>query len=815
MVSRWSVPQQDVAQIAPDETTDMTIPSLLRIRHLDKTSPATVIAVIMSAALVCLSSFLHVGVGEAAQRAVRTAINDADVVITSSGPSSAMSQIAATAAVDRIEEQVYGVTVTDAENPLAVAVQTIPSTATLTLIEGRFPEDPSEVLLIEVPATPTRYATGTQLEFRGENGVTHNVTVAGRATAAAGAVEKPSIPTLLGSAATAHQLLGAAATTRLLVYTTGNAEAVAAEIQDALAADVSVSSGEAYVADHAADFALGSRTILLALTLVTAAALLAGLMVIANNYQIQLVRSLRQIALLRSIGALRRQVFAQVLAQAGLTGALGALGGIVVGTILGGLVLHLLPTTDGLPLTPTPIILALTAGVIPCLLAALRPAVQATRVAPVAALREAPVERPATQQRARMVAGFATLGLGVGLTVWGGIDSSLGLVLPGAVLASVGLVLSAPAVFTSAAAALARYGGLGLRQASAQIARNPGRSGVTGIAVWLGTTLMVSLVVASATAQATLTDGINGATPTDIFVTPSEDAAQLADQIQSLPTVAASTTVQSLMVDATFDAQSRPLTVVAWTPQLADVLRTETTIAQPEPGTMILPPTPDAVDGDQVRLDQDGQTTELTVRIVAGSPMVGIVAPEDLSAFDVPLADVWVKLAPGAEPVTALEEIGNLPGVLYTSSPAVQRASIVTTLRQANLAGGAFLAVALAISMVGLANTIGVSVAERSREIGLFRALGALRSQVRRMVVTETLMLAAVAVSLGVVSGLLFGACGARAVLGEEQLVVSVHIPWLLVAALMVTVVGCAGLAAVIPARKAAGIVPVAAISKA
>ena len=800
-------------------------------------SLASLLAVALSTALVCMTGLVAAAVSDGVYRGVRTATDNADLIVTSSGGSHPLDadlaqQIRELPAVETVTEQLFGIVTDDQRGGAAIGVQTLPPTSALTLVEGRLPASASaapdevEAVLIDIPSKPTGYQVGARIPITGPTRSAQSpttVTVVGVATAAVGAVEHPSIPTLLTPLPTARHILGVPGSTRLLVTTRDDARSARDDIETILQRQhpaVALFSGEEYAAEHASDFTAGSRTIRLTLALLTAAALVAAFVVVASSFNMQLARSTRQIAVLRSIGALRRQVFARCLTAALTVGLVGAMGGCVLGVILAHAVLLFNPDIgDGGGLTPGPLVLGVAAGVIPSLLAALRPAWLATRVAPVhamrtAATRQRPARRPVTTR-----VGFTAVIVGLVITGGGGIAPSLLLVATGVIIAAVGLVASAPAVFTGAAEMLSHLGGYWIGEAGAQVRRNPGRSSATGIALWLGEMLLVALAIGASTGQATLADAVAGATPADVFITPASDEAALSeldeldDQVKAMPSVAASTRVNSLMVDAVFPSGESQLTVVGWKSDLLTVLSTDAVIVEPPSGTIIVPSSPGTVDGETVTVHHGGMARELTMRVVDGAPRLGIVSAEELERFGTLPSDYWVKLVPNTDPSAALEALGRLPGVETVSSPAIERAEIAASIRQAGFVAGAFLALSVLIALVGLANTVALSVIERTNEFGLYRALGATRSQVRKQVVVEAVLLAVVASVIGAVYGLVFGVCGARALLANEQLSVVVTVPWGTLVGLLTGVVACAAAAAGVPAHRAAATPPIAALA--
>lgn len=814
------------------------------MRRVLRTSPATLIAVLFATALVVFTAMIQAGVRGNLERAVRTATGDADVIVTApSGdaalPASLSDEIRALPGVAALTEQVAGTAIIDDELRAAIGVQSLHDDTLIRLTSGRMPTGDNEAVLVEVPGTPTRYLTGAEIAVEGYGGGTETITIVGTATAEPGATAEPALSTLVCSHHAAQRLLGLEGSTALFVHASGNVDQVHAEIAEAVAASGHVATadnGDAFIASNASKYASGTRTIMLALQVLTAVALLAALVVIGNNYRLQLARSTREIALLRSIGALRRQVFTAVLTRAALAGVLGALGGVVLGAVVGVVVLQGLPVAAAQPgFWVQLVVLGLAAGVAPSVLAALWPARLATRVAPVEALRRAEPAGGAGdvcsvelgRRCVRLAVAIALLVGGIVVTVVGGFAASIVLVVLGALATCAGLLMAAAPMFTGVALALGRL--VGARAGSnpdlarEQLRRNPGRSGATAVAVWIGTTLMAALLTGSAIAQATLGEVFQSAAPMDITVTPSGDVKnldELSDQISQLPGVDVSAAVADVMLDASFSASpdsDGPMTVAAWNPQLNTVLRSDTEIPEPAPGTIILPPTPETTAGSgpvTVTLRQPSTEHDFAVNVIEGAPLMGIVHPSEFERFNEASLSVWVKLEPGADPQETMDAIAQLPGVAALSSPAVQRLEADAELAQFVALGLAFLAVALLIAVVGLSNTVALSVTERTREIGLLRALGALRRQITGMVLTETLLLATAAGCIGVAFGVLFGIVGADALLGGEQLYVVTAVPWLSLAALLAGLLAAAALAALVPARRAAAIPPVAALAR-
>lgn len=809
--------------------------------RISRTSPANVIAVLFATALVTFTLVFQAGVRGDLERAVRTATGDADLIVTSDDADSALpaqlvGKIRAVPGVENVEEQIVGIAVVDDELGAAIGVQSLIDDTLFHLTAGRMPSGDNESVIVETPGKPMRYLPGAEIKLKNYDDISETIHVVGVVEAEPGATMEPALPTLLCSRGDAQRLLGIAGSNAAFVRASGIVDDVEVQVAEIVAQSGSttrVENSTDYIAANASKYEAGTRTVMLALRLLTAVALLAALVVIGNNYRLQLARSTREIALLRSIGALRRQVFTSVLVRAAATGVLGAVGGVVLGVVAGGLALKGMPAASvdaGFWLRV--IALGLAAGVFPSAFASLRPARMATRVAPVEALRRT---EPAVQSGGgshggggpRKALAVLLIVTGIALTVTGGATQTLVLVISGALLSCAGLLSAGAQIFTRVALGFGQLasapGGAHTELACEQLRRHPGRSGATAAAVWLGSTLMAALLTGSATAQATLGEAVDAATPTDIIATPAQNNGnlmELRNQIHQLPEVAESAIVTDTMLDAEFAASlegDSPMTVAAWSPELGSALRTGAVIPEPEPGTIILPPTPETTAGAgpaTVTLRQSGNAHRFEITVIEGAPLMGIVHQTDLSQFEVPSPSVWVKAAPGIDPLDAMDAIGQLPGVTMLSSPAVQRLEADAELTRFVALGLAFLTVALVIAVVGLSNTVALSVTERYREIGLLRALGALRAQITGMILIETLLLALAAGLIGVALGVVFGVAGAGALLGGEKLYVVPTVPWASLTAMVAGLLAAAALGAVLPARRAAAIPPAAALAQ-
>ncbi|QNG37053.1 ABC transporter permease [Geodermatophilaceae bacterium NBWT11] len=254
------------------------------------------------------------------------------------------------------------------------------------------------------------------------------------------------------------------------------------------------------------------------------------------------------------------------------------------------------------------------------------------------------------------------------------------------------------------------------------------------------------------------------------------------------------------------------------------VLRSTTDQQLPAVGEAVLPPYLaqqfGVAAGDPVTFTAGDRS--LTMTTVLGSDDVyepRLTGPE-LAALvpDAGTGQVWLRLADGADTATVVEDVTELAGTAVptaaVSGIASERAAIDDVLDTLLLVVTGLLGVAVLIALIGVGNTLALSVVERRQESGLLRALGLTRGQLRGLLAWEAVLVAGVAAALGVLLGGGYGVVGAASVLGSlsaDGTVVS--IPWLQVLAIVLVATLAGLLASVLPARRAARTSPVAAIA--
>nr|WP_239523431.1 FtsX family ABC transporter permease [Geodermatophilus normandii] len=608
-------------------------------------------------------------------------------------------------------------------------------------------------------------------------------------------------------------------------------ELLAAAVAPALGfAAVEVRTGE-QAAEDAVSHVTGDRLALTAVLLVfaTVAVLVAGL-VIANTLAVLVAQRTRDLALLRCVGATSRQVRRSVLVEAAATGLAASALGVGAGVGLAALVSALVGTESPLPLEGVSVPLyavgaGLAVGTLTTLLAALGPARAATRVAPLAALR--PVDAAPLRSRSgllRFATGLLLVLGGAALMALGVLTADVYPSLAGGAASFLGVVLLAqravPPAVAAAGRALGRVGGVPGRMAAGNASRNPRRTAATATALLIGVTLTTAMVVGAASTRATAQAGLDAAYPADVEIGAyGELPASLLPRLQDVDGVAGGTAL--LGVDVT-GPDGQPTWVQGVDPaDAAPVLRSTADLPLPAFGEAVLPQW--AADtyglraGDTLTLQMGERSRALTVA-VGDDVTTPLLHAADLRSLapDASPATLWLRLDDGAGQRDAIDEVTELTGAAapdaYVTGLASERAAIDSVLDALLLVVTGLLGVAVLIALIGVGNTLALSVVERRQENGLLRAMGLTRGQLRGLLAWEAVLVAGVAAVLGVLLGGAYGLIGTASVLGGQDAVL-LDVPWLQVGGIVVAATAAGLLASVLPARRAARTAPVAAIA--
>ncbi|AYD89231.1 ABC transporter permease [Actinomyces lilanjuaniae] len=568
-------------------------------------------------------------------------------------------------------------------------------------------------------------------------------------------------------------------------------------------------------------------------------AVVAGI-VIATTFTTLVARQTRQVGLLRCVGATRRQVLASVLRTATLTGLAGSVAGAAAGTGLAALVINSGVIegvgTGHLTVSWRSLALAVLIGTVVTLVSVLRPAYQATRVSPLVALtgEAAGSGSPRRRRRLATVSGAAVIVLGLGL-LWGGATwRALQVLVTGAVVVVLGVMVLLPTLVTRVSRlAEALSGGPRrpvLQLATRNLARNPRRSAATAASLLVCVAVAAAMATGVSVFTASWGSYVTSRSPVDIIVgdlATDQDAEAVTAQVQAVEGVETAVAVPSLDVQMTSasaevdeDVDDQTVTVIATDQEaVSPVLRSLEVLEDLDDHTLVLESVYEIPDGTQVTLTGPEGSADLTVRVNPGASEA-LVTPAVAKqlAGDAPTAStLWVRAsgeitdqAPAAAVREALEGTG-----LYVADFMESRSGLTDEVVQVAAAVGAMLVFTLLIALSGMASTTSMSVLERTREIGVLRATGTQRAEVRSLFVSEGVLTALLGGGIGLVLGCGVGVAGAAALLNNGEgspLSVPVWLaPGLLIILLAAAAVGV--LASLRPAGAASRVPPVQALA--
>ncbi len=556
-------------------------------------------------------------------------------------------------------------------------------------------------------------------------------------------------------------------------------------------------------------------------------ALVVGSFLIVNTFSMLVAQRSRELALLRALGASRKQVTRSVLFEAFVVGLVGSGVGLGLGVLLA-LGIRALFARLGLDLSGQGLVFGLRTpvaafgvGLVVTMVAAYLPARRSSRIPPVAALRD-DVAMPESSLRRRLLVG----GL---MTLTGVVAGAVGLFLDvpkpgywvggGALLAMLGMAAASPATskpFMVLAAGTYRrlFGSIGVLAGQNSL-RNPRRTAATASALMIGLTLVTTMSIAGTSAKASVDRTIERTFLGDIVISNAIGqgfSPEIGTEAATEPGVRSVTRFRS--AQAKLDGDRKFLTG-ADPRTLTQVMRLDLTagsLADFTGDTLLVS---SKVAGD--RGYKVGQ--ELTFRFPKGPTKLRIVGIHDaefasyLTTLDALSkggyapedSSLLIKLEPGARATdvkAALEKAtAKLPIITVkdqTEYAAEQRAPIDRLI----FIIYALLGLALIIAVLGVVNTLGLSIIERTREIGLLRAIGVDRRQMRRMVSLESVAIAVLGALMGIGMGLVFG-IALMASLRDEGLEVT-RIPWGNLGIYLLSSVAIGLLAALFPARRAA-----------
>ena len=550
------------------------------------------------------------------------------------------------------------------------------------------------------------------------------------------------------------------------------------------------------------------NTFLLAFALI---ALFVGSFIIYNTFSVIVAQRTRELALLRALGARRGQVLASVLLEAAVVGLVASAVGVVGGILLA-MGLDALLRNIGFAGPPTPLVVPVSAvvsslavGTLITLAAAIGPARRAATIPPIAAMRDLGTESTAASVR-RIAIGVAMLVLGVVLTwqgLFGSADGNLQLLGLGALLCLLAMTVLGPVTGPGLAAVLGAplplLLGVDGRMARENALRNPRRTASTASAVMIGVALVGFIAVTAQSVKASTAAAIDASVKGQYVISsdgfgPTALPASVAEQVRALPEVKAAAGLRGTFAEV--DGSNR-LVLASDPTELTQLIE-----IQDVQGSL------DALDDDGIAVTEKTATDrgialgqEVTATFLQGTRQLRVEAIYDTRfpirgpgwlvsrhLFDAivppPLqtdSAVYVQLQDASDAAVAAARpalqaiVDGVPGAELQDVGEYRRAQTAQA-DQFLLVVYVLLALALVIATVGVINTLLLSVVERTRELGLLRAVGMTRRQVRSSIRWESLIIAFIGTLTGLVLGLVFGWALVRSL--RDDGITAFQIPW-------------------------------------
>ncbi len=704
------------------------------------------------------------------------------------------------------------------------------------LIEGSAPDEAAEFSMDVDAAANNGFVVGSTYDLITPIGVVEDATLTGT-TRFGSANDTLGAVLMHVSLNEAQRLFGISGTVdeiAIRLDTDADTAAVVAEISQVIPTyGVEIVDQATLNAEQKADFNEGVDivgNVLLGFAIVS---LFVSIFIIYNTFSIILGQRVREMGLLRALGADTRQIRRTVLGEALAVGLIASLVGLIAGVgIAQGLIALFDALGASLPDSPTivslrTIVLALTLGIGVTLVSALAPARAAASVAPMAAIRDGATLGHQSSRR-RLTAGSTLLSVGILVGGFGLISPPSGtlnvvLVLGFAAAAVfLGTTLVSPVIAEPVARGLgwpvAKGMGTAGRLARENASRNPRRTATTGAALMIGLSLVSTVLIVGESVKSRLGELLEDSVQADYLIFDDSDAGVTPKLATDLADTGKFAAVTGFRYDEVRLAGSVTEIIAADLSSMGALLSLDLqsgSLPAADVTDVIVLHTDKAEDmgvgvGDTVTVEfASGDAAFLKVAAtydddtILESPIVPVQVFDNAGAAAV---DHWVaaSLADGVSSAAAQPLIDQIqeryPQVSIDSAAEFQErleASIDGALTVVN----ALLALAIIIALIGIANTLALSVHERTRELGLLRAVGMTRRQVRRMVRWEAALVALFGALLGVAVGLLFG-WGAVSALPAD-FAGSLNVPFLRIT-ILVAVAAAAGLvAAWLPARRA------------
>ncbi len=801
------------------------------VRHHPGRFVSTILAIAISVAFLSGSAVLVATEGQAQGKAMSVSLAMADVVVTVPGDEEPKGVGAAIAATPGVSAAAPVLTESDVVTAGVVSqafqlVNVPPEPLRwASLTAGRWPSAADEIALSSGSANALGVRVGDRLTLEGRD---QKVAVTGVTDEPSGLFVKTGYAADARFAASGYSEAAAASWAVKAAQGT-DPPTLAARLDAALqgiSPGLRADPAERVRAEAVAHLAKGFDVFANVLWAFAVVSLVVGMITISNTFSITLAQRRRQIGLLRAIGATGGQLRRRFLLEAALLGVLGSVLGMAAG--IGIAAAETAWSTAlfwGLSLPVGQLAIALGLGVLATAVAAFVPILRGTRVAPMEALQ--PVLPGEERRRAwvvrTVVCGLLLCaGLGVAaISVAAPNPNALLVAIGAGALISVAVLFGGPLfvpALLKASGRLFAWAGTVPRLAAVNAERNPRRATTTATALMLAVGLMVTLQVATASVRLTVLDELSAHYPVDLQVAwpnADGDAVPIPKPVTTQLTHVQGVEGSVLLAGGAAILHELPVTLLGYDQGVPAVTGISAAVADDQ--VLVSPYRAEDLP-KSVTVKGAAGSRELTV---VGSRLVSyeqaMVSPATLARIVAPIpgAVMWLSVPDRDRAVEVMVAVNRIVESSDRLSGSVVEAALYEQVMEILLAiTTGLLAVAVLIALIGVSNTLGLSVMERTRESALLRALGLQASSLRVMLLIEALQVAVVGIVVGVAAGVGFGWLAVTALGrsgGFDGVRFGVDLPT--TAGMVGVAVLAAALASVLPGRRAAKAAPTEALA--
>ena len=725
--------------------------------------------------------------------------------------------------------------VTGGAPTLGVNFDPNPQLSDLRVVTGNPPQAPGEVVMDAGTAGKYHFAVGQSVRILFA-GSARTFTISG--IAQFGTADNLAGATLaaftLPVAQQVMQEVGRLDDINVVTSPGASKPAVQRAITAALPAGVQVVTGQTVVAEQTTAVSQALSFFSTALLVFAFISLFVGGFTIFNTFSIIVGQRTRELALLRIVGASRRQVFRSVLAEAAIVGlassviglGLGVLAAIGLEALLRGFGITL--PTGSLVFGLRTVLVGLAVGVGVTVVAAIGPARNAVRIPPIAALSDQSSAGDGSLRR-RFIWGAAVALAGAALLAVGLAKPVIALVGAGAVLIFVGVAMLSPAIARPISSVigrpLARVLGVPGQLGRENSMRSPRRTAQTASALMVGLALVAAMSVFGASLSKSATASVDDAVRADLLVTTGNGAGNFSNAVVAKAAAVPGVTQTTTIYGGQFEIRNTLASLIAVSTQhLTDtvILRMASgSSAALDQGDLLL----DSTTAQSDHLSVGGTVPVTFARTGSSSMRIGgifeanaligkylVSAAFFQSHFSTPLPAAMLLRTNGSGGVdqAVTNALAPYPNVQVQTKAQFEQTQVKSVNQLLGLVY-ALLALAVLIALIGIVNTLMLSVFERTREIGLLRAVGMRRRQVRAMIRSEAVILAIFGAIIGIVIGTGLGIALVSSL--KQQGITDTVVPASSLVAFLFLAALLGLLAATWPARRAARLDVLAAIA--